>query len=786
MSKAPSGFVIDSIDLEGFMRYKDPTKISFPGQFTAITGPTGSGKSSILDAMTFALYGASSRTDERLKVEDFVDKNGHVRLEFYQGGSRFEVVRGRKAGRSYLALNQNLKSIGGSTTEIQREIINIVGLDYIGFRNSTFIRQDEMKAIGSETGAQRLDIFQRLFRLEVFEKAQKIADERLKETRDAALQASTKVVQMKISYEKTLPQKRNYLETAKTLAGKLKEEADGLKRKTATLKKQVAKLQPIHDTYIDVSSSIETLKGSIEENKEKIEEAEEKNRQRNALKQEIDRLRKAAEEHSRLTEQENGLERKGEKVSNIEEKIAIRRANISRINESLQTQSKGYRTRLAEYEKRLKSVQTSLSKDEAFDYLRLEGALKERIHRIDTEMKWMKEKRNIVEQLKKEGFQASRQLPVISAKTKSITGDVFLKTEIQSYISRLDEDLTKVRSHVKDQTHGEEGSIAELEREKRALGFTPSMKATLGRVRERLAEIESDASAYLTKRDKLDKLPDQRSLIRELQSSSLTMKRNMRRLEEQELKLRKHEENYNTLYDELQKIQEKISKATQEAGEAKGKWDQLKTQVEELEKLKPEIDKLERSTKELTQKQEIYTILKEEVFHRKGILIYAINQLLQGMSREASFILGELTDRRLNNIRVTPYSDTRGGGVRIEVEGVDGLFHDVSIFSGGEKTQVNAALRFSIAKELASMPQVGKSYGNMKTLFIDEGDLGSLDTEQSRKLFIKKLFTLGDLFEKIILITQLTEIADQFPSRIRVYMTPEQFSRIAEGAPQNE
>lgn len=661
MSRAPSGFVIDSIDLEGFMRYKDPTKVSFPGQFTAITGPTGSGKSSILDAMTFALYGASSRTDERLKVEDFVDKNGHVRLEFYQGGSKFEVVRGRKAGRSYLALNQNLKSIGGSTTEIQREIINIVGLDYIGFRNSTFIRQDEMKAIGSETGAQRLDIFQRLFRLEVFEKAQKIADERLKEARDAALQTSSKVIQMKISYEKTLPQKRNDLETAKTLADKLKEEAVGLNRKTATLKKQVAKLQPIHDTYIDVSSGIETLKDSIEENKEKIEEAEEKNRQRNALKQEIDRLRKAAEEHSRLTEQENGLERKGEKVSNIEEKIAIRRANISRINESLQTQSKRYRTRLTEYEKRLKSVQTSLSKDEAFDYLRLEGALKERIHRIDMEMKWVKGKRNIVEQLKKEGFQASRQLPVISAKTKSITGDAFLKTEIQSSISRLDEDLTKVRSHVKDQTHGEEGSIAELEREKRALGFTPSMKATLGRVRERLAEIESDASAYLTKRDKLDKLPDQRSLIRELRRSSLTMKRNMRRLEEQELKLRKQEENYNTLYDGLQKIQEKISKAAQDAGEAKGKSDQLKTQVEELEKLKPEIDKLEKSTKELTQKQEIYTILKEEVFHRKGILIYAINQLLQGMSREASFILGELTDRRLNNIRVTPYSDTRGG-----------------------------------------------------------------------------------------------------------------------------
>jgi len=786
MSKNPSGFVLDSIELEGFMRYKDPVKISFRGQFTAITGPTGSGKSSILDAMTFALYGASSRTDERLKIEDFVDKNGHVRLEFFQAGHRFEVVRGRKSGRSYLALNQNLKPIGGTTSEIQREIINTVGLDYIGFRNSTFIRQDEMKAIGSETGAQRLDVFQRLFRLEVFEKAQKIADERLKEARDAALEASTKIGQMRIAYEKTLPKKRNELEAANTSAKKLKEDADELKSKADTMKNKVAELQPIHDMYAKVSSGIETLKHNVEQSKIKIEEAEKRNRQRTILQQEIKGLKKAAVEHKRLAEEKTGLEQKQDKTMGIEEKISLHRDNISRISDSFRTQAKRYRARLTDYRKRLKSVRISLSKDEAFDLLRLEGALKERINRIGKEITWLSERSNIVEGLKKESLQASRELPAISAKTKSITGDAFLKTEIHSSISRLDEDLANAEAKAKNQIQDEETQIAELERKKRTLGFTSSMKTRLTLVKQGLAEIESDASAYLAKRDRLDRLPDQRSLILELRGSVSTMRRDLKRLEGQELKLRKHEQDYGRFSDELQKMQEKISNAAREAGVAKGTMDQLKVQVEELEKTGPEIDKLEMTANELTQRQEIYTILKEEVFHRKGILIYAINQLLQGMSREASFILGELTDKRLNNIRVTPYSDTRGGGVRIEVEGVDGLFHDVSVFSGGEKTQVNAALRFSIAKELASMPQVGKSYGNMKTLFIDEGDLGSLDTEQSRKLFIRKLFTLGDLFEKIILITQLTEIADQFPSRIRVYMTPEQFSKIAAEVPPNE
>ena len=76
------------------------------------------------------------------------------------------------------------------------------------------------------------------------------------------------------------------------------------------------------------------------------------------------------------------------------------------------------------------------------------------------------------------------------------------------------------------------------------------------------------------------------------------------------------------------------------------------------------------------------------------------------------------------------------------------------------------------------MPQVGRAYGRMKTLFIDEGDLGSLDTEVSRDLFVQKLFRMGQFFDKVILITHLAEVAEKFPGRIRVTMTPEQESRV--------
>jgi len=133
-------------------------------------------------------------------------------------------------------------------------------------------------------------------------------------------------------------------------------------------------------------------------------------------------------------------------------------------------------------------------------------------------------------------------------------------------------------------------------------------------------------------------------------------------------------------------------------------------------------------------------------------------------------------------VKLETYEEAKGHGIRILVGGVDAQWHDVGEFSGGEKTQINAALRFAIAKELASMPQVGRTYGRMKTLFLDEADLGSLDTEVSRELFVDKLLRMGEFFDKVILITHLTEVADKFPGRIRVEMTPDQVSKV-EAAP---
>jgi Cdc6-like AAA superfamily ATPase len=90
------GFVIDDIELKDFMRYTGKSdSITFPQKLTVITGKTGAGKTSILDAITYALYNKSSRTDiQAVKTSDICKAGGYVKLSFFQ--SSFKEIRGMR------------------------------------------------------------------------------------------------------------------------------------------------------------------------------------------------------------------------------------------------------------------------------------------------------------------------------------------------------------------------------------------------------------------------------------------------------------------------------------------------------------------------------------------------------------------------------------------------------------------------------------------------------------------------------------------------------------------
>src|SRR5215470_10902706 len=85
------------LDLHGFTVFREPTTVDLTdADFFALVGPTGAGKSTVLDAICFALYGTVPRWADRRAVASALAPSAgeaRVRLVFESAGARYAATR---------------------------------------------------------------------------------------------------------------------------------------------------------------------------------------------------------------------------------------------------------------------------------------------------------------------------------------------------------------------------------------------------------------------------------------------------------------------------------------------------------------------------------------------------------------------------------------------------------------------------------------------------------------------------------------------------------------------
>ncbi len=154
-----------------------------------INGPTGSGKTSILDAICFALYGETTG-DERAGNQmrcDHADLKTitEVTLEFVLGGKRFlvkrqpeqEVAKARGEGTTIKKHNASLYEvteeevlITSKTSQVKVEVIERIGLNERQFRQVMVLPQGKFRDLLLASSTQREEIFGQLFQTEIYKK----------------------------------------------------------------------------------------------------------------------------------------------------------------------------------------------------------------------------------------------------------------------------------------------------------------------------------------------------------------------------------------------------------------------------------------------------------------------------------------------------------------------------------------------------------------------------------------------------------------------------------------
>lgn len=156
------------LELHNFLPYRAPDPIVFDGiALACLTGQNGAGKSSLLDAISWSLWGKarSKRDDELIHLGQ---SEMHIQLDFEQEGTVYRVLRRRtRRGRSSTgALDLMILREDDSpliinevnTRETQHKINGILRLDYDTFVNSAFLQQGRADAFTIKTPAERKKI----------------------------------------------------------------------------------------------------------------------------------------------------------------------------------------------------------------------------------------------------------------------------------------------------------------------------------------------------------------------------------------------------------------------------------------------------------------------------------------------------------------------------------------------------------------------------------------------------------------------------------------------------
>ncbi len=155
-------------------------------------------------------------------------------------------------------------------------------------------------------------------------------------------------------------------------------------------------------------------------------------------------------------------------------------------------------------------------------------------------------------------------------------------------------------------------------------------------------------------------------------------------------------------------------------------------------------------------------------FGKKGIQAMIIENVIPEVEEEANNILEKMTDGRMSvQFRTQRDAKTGKGNVieTLDIEIADEVgTRSYEMYSGGEAFRVNFAVRIALSKLLAR-----RAGTQLQTLVIDEG-FGSQDG-QGREKLVGAIRSIQDDFEKILVITHIEELKDEFPTRINIVKT---------------
>lgn len=189
-----------SLSLSGYRQFLEHSTLDVPEGLTGICGPNGVGKSKLIEAIGYALYGARPQVmPSGDKAKDIPSSAGskavpEVKLVVDLKGQRYEITRSAHSRKTEIRLDGAADPLATSTTGVTKEVIGLLRLSPDAFVGTFVAKQNEVAGLLALPPAERKRLVNRLIGITQIEVALDAA-KNLRSSRNDAWQRAQSEVQ---------------------------------------------------------------------------------------------------------------------------------------------------------------------------------------------------------------------------------------------------------------------------------------------------------------------------------------------------------------------------------------------------------------------------------------------------------------------------------------------------------------------------------------------------------------------------------------------------------------